>query len=291
MKRNIKFLKKKYDEIVIPNELDRVVEDALKKRRTKRRTARWSAGVAAAAFLFITSVNVSPAMAQALSGVPIVGEVIKVITITHFEDEDDQLSADIKVPAVSDLENKSLEDSLNEDYLEEGKALYKEFEATMEKAKEGESGHYAISSDFKVKTDNEQIFVLERYVERIAASGSTTLQYDTIDKNNEILLSLPMLFKDDSYVQVISENIKDQMREQMHSDTDKVYWVEDAGLEDFGDFFEAIQAEQQFYINNDGKLVISFDEYEVAPGYMGTVEFVIPTEVLNEVLVSNEYIH
>ncbi|MBP2077612.1 DUF3298 domain-containing protein [Oceanobacillus polygoni] len=291
MGRNFKSVKKKYDEIVIPKELDNVVQDALKKRRTKRLTAKWSAGVAAAALLFTTSVNVSPAMAQALSEVPIVGEVIKVITITQFEEEDGLLSADIKVPAVTDLENKKLEDSLNEEYLEEGKTLYKEFEAIMKKVNEGETGHYAISSGFEVKIDNEQILVLERYVDRIAASGSTTLQYDTIDKKNEILLSLPMLFTDESYIQIISGNIKDQMREQMNSDTDKIYWVEDAGLEDFGDFFETIQAEQQFYINHDGKLVISFDEYEVAPGYMGTVEFIIPTEVLNEVLVSNEYIH
>ncbi|WP_339227666.1 DUF3298 domain-containing protein [Oceanobacillus sp. FSL K6-2867] len=291
MGRNFKSLKKKYDEIVIPKELDSVVQDALKKRRTKRLTAKWSAGVAAAALLFTTSVNVSPAMAQALSEVPIVGEVVKVITVTQFEEGDKLLSADIKVPAVKDLENKKLEDSLNEDYLEEGKTLYKEFEAIMEMVNEGESGHYSISSGFEVKTENEQILVLERYVDRIAASGSTTLQYDTIDKKNEILLSLPMLFKNDSYIQKISENIKDQMREQMNSGTDKVYWVEGAGLEDFGDFFETIQAKQQFYINNDGKLVISFNEYEVAPGYMGTVEFIIPTEVLSEVLVSNEYIH
>lgn len=291
MEKNIKSLKKKYDEIEIPKELNRVVEDALKKHRTKRYTAKWSAGITAAALLFITSVNISPTMAQALSEVPIVGEVVKVITIKQFEDEDEQLSADIKVPAVTDLENKELEKSLNEYYLEEGKTLYKEFEAIMEKVNEGEPRHYAVSSGFKVKTDNEQIIVLERYVERTEASSSTTLKYDTIDKNNEIVLSLPMLFKDDSYIQIISENIKNQMREEMHSDNGKVYWVEDAGLEDFGDFFEAIQAEQQFYINNDGKLVISFDEYDVAPGYMGTVEFIIPTEVLNEALVSNEYIH
>ncbi|MDU5177028.1 RsiV family protein, partial [Clostridium sp.] len=40
----------------------------------------------------------------------------------------------------------------------------------------------------------------------------------------------------------------------------------------------------------EGKLVISFDKYEVAPGYMGVVEFVIPTEILSDSLVSNEYI-
>lgn len=37
--------------------------------------------------------------------------------------------------------------------------------------------------------------------------------------------------------------------------------------------------------------MISFDKYEVAPGYMGVVEFEIPTDVLQEDLVSMKYIH
>ncbi|MFU1793173.1 hypothetical protein ACM1RC_04840 [Paenibacillus azoreducens] len=33
-----------------------------------------------------------------------------------------------------------------------------------------------------------------------------------------------------------------------------------------------------------------FDEYEVSPGYMGVVEFIIPTPVITDALVSNAYI-
>ena len=39
-----------------------------------------------------------------------------------------------------------------------------------------------------------------------------------------------------------------------------------------------------FYINSDGKLVIAFDEAEVAPASMGCPEFVIPTEVIQDML-------
>jgi hypothetical protein len=46
-----------------------------------------------------------------------------------------------------------------------------------------------------------------------------------------------------------------------------------------------------FYINEDGKLVISFNEYDVAPGFMGVVEFVIPTDLIKDLLVSDYYIH
>jgi len=60
--------------------------------------------------------------------------------------------------------------------------------------------------------------------------------------------------------------------------------------ENLVDPFETITGVQPFYINNNGKLVISFNEYDVAPGYMGTVEFVIPTVAIEELLVSHQYI-
>ncbi|MEG0450770.1 MAG: RsiV family protein, partial [Lysinibacillus sp.] len=56
------------------------------------------------------------------------------------------------------------------------------------------------------------------------------------------------------------------------------------------DSFTAIDAQHEFYITDSGKLMISFDKYEVAPGYMGVVEFEIPTNILQNILVSNEYI-
>ncbi|OOP68741.1 anti-sigma factor, partial [Heyndrickxia oleronia] len=49
-------------------------------------------------------------------------------------------------------------------------------------------------------------------------------------------------------------------------------------------------ANQVFYINKDHKLVITCYEYEVAPGYMGTVEFIIPTKVISNELVGHDYI-
>ena len=40
-----------------------------------------------------------------------------------------------------------------------------------------------------------------------------------------------------------------------------------------------ITGEESYYFNENGELVISFDEYEVAPGYMGAVTFTIPLNV------------
>jgi hypothetical protein len=117
-------------------------------------------------------------------------------------------------------------------------------------------------------------------------SSSTTFRYDTVDKQNQILITLPSLFKDDRYIGVISENIKTQMRQQMKENAKKAYWVEEGDISPF----VKIKANQSFYISSNNKLIISFDKYEVAPGYMGVIEFEIPTEELSEVLVSDEYI-
>lgn len=64
------------------------------------------------------------------------------------------------------------------------------------------------------------------------------------------------------------------------------YFVRDKFFEDF----KTIKADQSFYITANNQLVLSFNKYEVAPGYMGIVTFEIPTAILKEHLVSDTYI-
>ena len=296
MDKKLKEIKKHYNEVPIPKELDFVVENALKKGKKKKRkkVPQWLLGSAAAAMLFTAGLNVSPAMARSLADIPVVGSIIKVLTWTEYEVTEDTYDAKIKVPSIENLDNAELANTLNEKYRSEGKALYDDFIAEVGDIKANGGGHYGIDSGYDIKTDNDQILSIGRYIVNTVGSSSTVMHYDTIDKQNEILITLPMLFKDNSYIQVISDNIKEQMRQQIaDSNEEKIYWVKGAGLpdEDSMDDFKAIDANQQFYISDKGKLVISFDKYEVAPGYMGVEEFEIPTEILQNILVSNKYIH
>ena len=288
-------LQKQYENVPIPKALDFVVENALKQgKKKKKRKPQWLIGSAAAAMLFTASLNISPAMARTLADVPVIGSVVKVLTWTKYEVSEETYNANIQVPAIKNLENKELENALNEQYHAEGKALYEEFTAEVGDLKAHGGGHLGVDSGYEIKTDNDQILSIGRYIVNTVGSSSTVIQYETIDKKNEILLSLPMLFKDDTYIRIISENIKEQMRTEMiSSNQEKTYWIKDVDIadEDLFDDFKSIDARQKFYITENGKLVISFDKYEVAPGYMGIIEFEIPTEVLQDVLVSNEYIH
>lgn len=296
--KNLQQLKKNYMDVPIPVELDFIVKKSLEDNGVKITNSKANfkgikiavASIVAATALFTVGVNSSPVFAASLSNVPVVGSIVKILTFREYTVNEDSYNADIKVPSIQGLENKDLENSLNDKYLTENKKLYEEFMADMEDMKSNGDGHLGVSSGYVVKTDNDKLLSIGRYVVNTVGSSSTTMKYDTIDKDSEILITLPSLFKNDSYVNIISENIKKQMIEQNKADENKFYWVEGIEKDMNMELFEKISKDQNFYINSEGKLVISFDKYEVAPGYMGVVEFVIPTEILSDSLVSNDYI-
>jgi hypothetical protein len=287
----MKELKKNYEDVQIPEELDFVVRKAINtnKRKLKKRSKKglkWTSGVAAAVIVLFAVVNMNSSIAYAMSEVPVVGKLVKVLLVREYKINEDTYNAEVKVPAVEGLENQELQNSLNEKYLVENEKLYAEFNKEIEELKAAGGGHLGVSSGYVIKTDTDKILSIGRYVVNTVGSSSTTFKYDTVDKQNQILITLPSLFKDDSYIDVISENIIAQMRQQMKDDEQKFYWVEEGDISPF----EKIKADQSFYINSDNKLFVSFDKYEVAPGYMGVIEFEIPTEALSNVLVSNEYV-
>lgn len=298
MEKGLKDLKNEYLDIPIPEELDFVVRKAIKENRSlkpKERSSFKKTIIAAASALIIMAtvtvgINTSPAFAETLSKVPIVGGIVKVLTFNEYTLNDETFNADIKIPEISGLKDEELQKALNEKYLEENEKLYQQFINDMEEIKKSGGGHLGVDSGYVIKTDNDRILSVGRYVVNTVASSSTTFKYDTIDKKNEVLITLPSLFKDDSYINIISENIKEQMIKRHKEDENMIYWVSGVEDEDLIELFEKISKDQNFYINNDGKLVICFDKYEVAPGYMGVQEFIIPTEVISNVLVSNEYI-
>lgn len=287
MKR-LKQMINEYEKIEIPKELQTLVQHTLHQEK-KRKAPKMFIGMAAAAIIFITSVNTSSTIAFAFSDIPVLDKIVKLITFREYKVDEGTYNANIKVPAVTNLENKALEESLNEKYLQENEKLYQEFLTEMEELKKDGGGHLGVDSGYEIKTDNKQILSIARYNVNTEGSSSTTMKYDTIDKQKKVLIKLPSLFKNDDYMTVISEYIKEQMRAQMRANSEVTYWVSGTDQELFTEF-EKIAKEQNFYINNHGKLVISFDKYEVSPGYMGVVEFIIPTEVIQDQLVSNEYI-
>ncbi|MDX5681104.1 DUF3298 domain-containing protein, partial [Clostridioides difficile] len=183
----------------------------------------------------------------------------------------------VSIPKIKGLKDKTLENKLNNEFLQYGEKIYSEFQNKMKK--ENNKGHRYLNVIYNVKNNSKDFLSIEMIKEEIEASSSVTKKHYTVDKNREILLNLPIFFKDSRYIRVISDNIKEQMREQMKKDSTKSYFIDqkkDLPVEDF----KAINKYQDFYFNKNEDLVICFDEYEVAPGYMGAVEFVIADKVI-----------
>lgn len=303
----IENMKTEYEAIEIPEDLEAIVKNAIEKSNTvqistknkrhtkenkmKKSTKSVIASAAAAVIVFTGGVNLSPSFAESMMQVPVLGSIVKVINFNQYKYDKETYNANIDTPIIEGLNDEKLQKSLNSKYLEENKKLFEQFEkdvAEMEKFEDG--GHLGVDSGYEIKTNNDDILSIGRWVVNTVGSSSTIMHYDTIDKKSQIVITLPSLFKDDSYMDVISKNIIEQMKSQMKSDENNVYWVKGMDKEMGDEGFEKITKDQQFYINQNGKLVISFDKYEVAPGYMGVVEFEIPTEVLKDVLVGNSYI-
>lgn len=237
------------------------------------KTIGWAA--AAAALVLVIVPNTSAEAAYAMEQIPILGDVIRAVTIRNYQYEDENFSADIEEVRLENVKMEGSIQTINESIEEMTDRLIARFEEQVEQG-EGHSGIYA---GHEVVTDTDTWFTLRIDVTEIEASGFQYQYYYHIDKTTGEIATLKDLFKEGAdYITPISENIKEQMREQMQADESKVYWVD--SKEEMGHQFEAVKADQNFYVNQDGQIVICFDEYEVAPGYMGLVEFTVDEEAV-----------
>ncbi|CAM3224781.1 RsiV family protein [Filibacter tadaridae] len=285
-------LKENHEKIEIPAELEDIVKQSIQQGKKAQKkhgyVKQWPIGTVAAAAVFIGSVNVSPNFAQAMANVPVLGSIVEVFTVQQWTNDKDNFQADVATPAIDGLADEELQASLNEKYVAESETKYAAFEKEMAALKAEGGGHFSLDSNYKVLVDTEQLFTLARYDVEIQASGYETVRYDTIDKVNGLLLSLPALFKDDKYIDTINTYLLGEMERQMAEDSSKSFFL-DKDIPEAA--FQSINPEQDFYITEDHKLVLSFDEYEIAPGYMGVVTFEIPTEVIKDSLVSDTYVN
>ena len=256
----------------------RRMEEARRAARSPSAPARWGIGVAAALALFVAVPNVSPTAAAALSQVPGLGAVVRVVTLNRYQFDDGTHAADVKTPALAG--DSAAAKQVNGDAAAYTKQLLERFCSDVERS----GGSYAaLNVDYAVVTDTADWFTLRIDAEETAASGYAYARYYNIDKATGQVVTLADLFREDAdYVTAISENIKAQMRARMAADPEADYFIdseEDPELD-----FRAIQPDQAFYRDADGALHIAFDEYEVAPGSMGRQEFAVDNAAIEDIL-------
>jgi len=251
-----------------------VLLDSVEEPEERRRVPAVCAGI----FLTIFLINCMPATADALEAVPVLGEVIRVTDLRTYALRWGDTGVTVEAP---ELEGSA---ALLEEVAQERDAFQKQMqEEFLTYVGRKYQGYAAEDITYEVKRDDEALYTL-CFRATLNAGGSIDYsRYITVDKGTGEILELPDLFLPDANYQFpISREIKAQMSERMKAGEGNYFlpggtWPEE-------DCFESIAPDQNFYINEDGQIVIVFGEYEVGPGSMGEPEFEIPAEVVDGIL-------
>lgn len=293
MKKNqIEDWKKEYDDIPVPESAAFRTRQGIKKAKQEIYQRRFTkvlqnTGTIAAASLVIlmVAVNSNEALAKSLEDVPILGSITRIVTLTTYTDQTNHFEAKVEVPKI-EVEpsggSSGIDGQVQKNYeLSNGQIeayankFIEMYEAEL-KAANGE-GNYALDSRYSVIGDNSRYLSIRIDTTLIMASGTQFVKIFNVDKATGSLVTLPELFTDSAKaLEAVGKNIMQQMASQMEQDENIRYnYQTDMPELDF----KGLTGEESFYINENDELVITFNEYEVAPGYMGAVEFTIPKTV------------
>ena len=268
----------------VKNRIEQTLVDLPEKKPVKKQI-RILPRIAASAACFVFIIlfllpNVSVTYAQALEQLPVIGDLVRVVTIRNYYYDDNHWKMDINIPQIESEDSKSV-DYINKDVSELTTALINRFYEDLEI--NGNKGYGSLNVDYEVVTNTDSWFTLKLTVCQTAASSNTYFKFYHIDKNQGKIVELGDLFNTDKFSDSLVAEIKKQMQEQMANDENISYWINNSGI---GEDFATVSADHNFYWNENGDLVIIFDKYEVGPGSMGTPEFVIDKGVIRDILKS-----
>ena len=293
LERELHILRKEYEKHRMTDFQVRQLQEKIREAKemdqnNKNHTGKIRIAVASAAVaagLFVILPNTSGTIAHAMEQIPIIGQLVRVVTFRDYEYEGDRNMADIEVPEIKpeeQLEDSTLQENIDRTTAEinaEIQSITDDLIAEFEKNLDEEMGYQDVVVKSEVLTTTPDYFTLKLICYQGAGSGYQWNYYYTIDLNTGERLQLKDIFKEGAdYITPISEDIKRQMQERMDADENVHYWLNDE-IEEWN--FKAITDETSFYLNERGNVVIGFNEGDVAPMYMGTVEFEIPAEVLD----------
>lgn len=302
-----------YDSIDIPDRLSETVKQAIasqsrqerleryrreKKKAAKVRFFRCTAAAAAALMACMTvGVNSSEAFAREMGELPVIGALARVLTVRSWHGTDGDYEIDLEVPrieaeAAQEAQTQPVQDfteKINEEiekivdaYMEEARAEFQEYKKAFFETggtqEEWNDRKMDITVDYTVKYQKDNLLSLELVTAKGWVAASQERHYYNLDLDREQALTLEDILGED-YVRICNESIDAQIREQVRTDEMKSYFGygpdgeqdDEMGIEGF----TTVSKDTKFYLNEEGNPVIVFDEYEIAPGYMGMPEFEI----------------
>lgn len=285
----LKKIKKVYDSIEIPQNLEFVVNKAINgvkvsKKNYAKMFMKVSTSVLATSFtLFVILLNINESFAQSMENIPIICNLAEVFTVREYKEENEIELIDAKIPAIKNTGNTELEEKINleisnkiDKIIDEAKQRAKEYqEAVLETG--GTMENYKplkIDIDYAItyKSENIVSFVITK--SETLASAYTEQYFYNIDINNSKELNLKDVLGKD-YKEIVDAEVKKQIKEISSNDENKIYFEPEMGG------FSGIDNEyHDFCINPEGKVSVVFQKYEIAPGYMGIQHFDIKDSLI-----------
>lgn len=131
-----------------------------------------------------------------------------------------------------------------------------------------------INVDYKITYQDENLVSFVITKSESSASAYQEQYFYNIDIENGKELNLRDVLGE-NYKEIIDDSVNKQIKERTKEDKSNVYFTDDEGG------FSGIENEyQDFYINENKKVTVVFQKYEIAPGYMGIQNFEIPNEII-----------
>ena len=288
----LKNTKKIYDQIEVPDNLSEIIQQTVNETSPPRSTRHFFKLLVpltlAMTTVFVILLNTSPVLASNLSDIPLFTQIVKVLTFRNYQTMDEMKNIYVRIPVLENTGNNELEDRINYE-------IKKQIDFSVSKSEQLAKELYDtyIQAGYKpsqiepllVEVDYQTTFYNDRYLSFIIKKYEN-IPYSTVDKEQYYYnvdlqtgghITLRTLFGPD-YLTKVGTEIYKQIESKKKEDENMLFFDEI-------NIFEVLENEEKFYINEQGQVVISFDRYEIAPGYMGYPEFIInlPMEMnLNE---------
>ncbi len=286
-------MKERYDAVVIPAELnDRIQQEITRSRRqqaekkaaSRRHTFRkmirgMAAAAAAAGILFTTALNTSPVFAKEAAQLPVIGGVARILTFRSYETEKDDIAVSVEIPTIEMIaaDTGITVDGINQEILERCEQYARDallraeeyrtaFLETGGTPDEWAEHNIKITVGYEIRQQsNDYLSFVVRGTENWTNAYSESKYYN-LDLNTGRPVTLQDLLGSD-YVELADKSIWEQIARRQNAG--EVFFTAEEGG------FTGISEYVRFYINRDNRPVIVFEEYEIAPGSSGEVEFEI----------------
>ncbi len=277
----LKPLKEDYENISIPNDYDFFIEQAIEKAQPKKRTFFFLKIALATSFcLYVVCLNTIPVFAKTMLDIPVVKEISKVFCFVEFNEVSKTKEIHIEVPNIKNTGNTALEKKVNREIQMKMDAIVKEVRAEAKQLEAEYKKVYANSESFIPanvfinyevyhQSDTTLSFVITKVVAN-ASSLSENYVYNYDLKTGETLHLSTLL--GENYKEIVDQQIQTQINHRIKTEENAVFFDGEEG-------FQGVDDTQNFYINKDGNIVILFDKYEIAPGFMGNIEFTLTNKI------------